>query len=104
MILKRLASRLVENGVSILQYADDTILLLEDDLEQARNLKFILYLFKQMLGLKINFHKSEVICLENSSYNFLMWPLLFLIYHVLYISGEKGGTFVRLVQLLHCHR
>jgi hypothetical protein len=35
-ILKGPASRLVENGVSILQYADDTILLLEDDLEQAR--------------------------------------------------------------------
>jgi hypothetical protein len=50
-------------GVSILQYADDTILLFEDNLEQARNLKFLLCLFEEMSGLKINFHKSEVYCL-----------------------------------------
>ena len=58
-LLKRLASRLVEKGISILQYADDTIFFLEDNLEQARNLKFLLYLFEQMSGLKINFHKSN---------------------------------------------
>jgi hypothetical protein len=46
-----------------LQYADDTIFLLQDDLEGARNLKFILCLFEQMSGLKINFHKSEIFCL-----------------------------------------
>jgi hypothetical protein len=32
-ILKGIASRLVQNGVSILHHADETILLLEDDLE-----------------------------------------------------------------------
>jgi hypothetical protein len=32
----------------------------------ARNLKFILLLFEQMSGLKINFHKSEVICLGDA--------------------------------------
>jgi hypothetical protein len=37
--------------------------LLQDDLEGARNLKFILCLFEQMSGLKINFHKSEIFCL-----------------------------------------
>jgi hypothetical protein len=42
--------------------ADDTILLLQDDLKQARSFKFILCLFKQMYGLKLNFHKSEVCC------------------------------------------
>ena len=36
-LLKGLASRLIEKGVSIMQYADDTIFLLEDALEQARN-------------------------------------------------------------------
>jgi hypothetical protein len=30
---------LVEDGLSILQYADDTILLLDDDLGKAKNLK-----------------------------------------------------------------
>lgn len=37
--------------------------LIKDDLEGARNLKFILCLFEQMSGLKINFHKSEIFCL-----------------------------------------
>jgi hypothetical protein len=34
--------------------------LIQDDLEQARNLKLLLYLFEAMSGLKINFEKSEV--------------------------------------------
>jgi hypothetical protein len=33
---------LVDGGLSILQYADDTIQLMEHDLEKARNLKLIL--------------------------------------------------------------
>jgi hypothetical protein len=45
-----------------LQYADDTIFLLDEGLENARNLKFMLCLFEQMSGLKINFIKSEVYC------------------------------------------
>jgi hypothetical protein len=40
-----------------------TILLFEDDLENASNIKFILCLFEQISGLKINFHKSEFFCL-----------------------------------------
>ena len=44
----------------MLQYADDTIFLMPDDLESAKRLKFILCAFEQMSGLKINFHKSEL--------------------------------------------
>jgi hypothetical protein len=51
---------LVEGGLSILQYTDDTILFLEHDLEQAKNLKIILCASEQLSGLKINFHKSEL--------------------------------------------
>ena len=43
----------------MLQYADDTIFLLQDDEESAMNLKFTLTAFEQMFGLTINFHKSE---------------------------------------------
>jgi hypothetical protein len=46
--------------VSILQFADDTILLLVENFDQARNLKVILCLSEQMSGLKINFHKSDI--------------------------------------------
>ena len=57
-----LIPHLVEGGVSILQYADDTILFLSHDLEKALNLKLILCMFEQLSGLKINFHKSELFC------------------------------------------
>jgi hypothetical protein len=45
---------LIPKGVAILQYADDTILCLQNDLVKARNVKLILYLYEQMSGLKIN--------------------------------------------------
>jgi hypothetical protein len=44
------------------QYADDTILFMEHDLEKAQNLMLILSAFEQLFGLKINFHKSELFC------------------------------------------
>ena len=53
---------LIEGGLSILQYADDTVLFLDHDLEQAKNLKMILCMFEELSGLKINFHKSEIFC------------------------------------------
>ena len=51
---------LVDGGLSILQYADDTILFMEHDLEKAMNMKLILSAFEQLSGLKI--HKSELFC------------------------------------------
>jgi hypothetical protein len=57
-----LIPHLVDGGVSILQYADDTILFLEHDLHKAVNMKLILCLFEELSGLKINFHKSELFC------------------------------------------
>lgn len=53
---------LVDDGLSILQYTDDTIIFLEHDLQQAKNLKLILSVFEKLSGLKINFHKSELFC------------------------------------------
>ena len=51
-----------EGGLTVLQYADDTIFCFEDDLEGARNLKVILCVFEHLTGLKINFLKSEIHC------------------------------------------
>ena len=53
---------LVDEGLSILQYADDTILFMDHDLEKARNMKLLLCAFEQLSGFKINFHKSEIFC------------------------------------------
>ena len=57
-----LIPHLVDGGVSILQYASDTIIFMEHDLAKARNMKLVLCLFEQLTGLKINFHKSELFC------------------------------------------
>jgi hypothetical protein len=46
-----------------LQYVDDTVIFLEAEDDYVPNLKFILYCFEEMLGLKINFHESEMIVL-----------------------------------------
>jgi hypothetical protein len=51
---------LVDEGLSILQYADDTIIFMDNDLERAKNMKLLLCAFEQLSGLKINFHKSEM--------------------------------------------
>ncbi|WVZ49681.1 LOW QUALITY PROTEIN: hypothetical protein U9M48_001018, partial [Paspalum notatum var. saurae] len=60
--VKGVIPHLVEGGLSILQYADDTVIFLDHDLDQAKHLKMILCLFEQLSGLKINFHKSEIFC------------------------------------------
>jgi hypothetical protein len=52
----------VDGGLSILQYADDTILFMVHDFEKAVNMKMLLCAFEQLSRLKINFHKSEVYC------------------------------------------
>jgi hypothetical protein len=53
---------LIENGLSILQYADDTIIFMDHNLEQSKNMKLLLSTFEQLSGLKINFRKSEMFC------------------------------------------
>jgi hypothetical protein len=50
---------IVDNGLSILQYIDDTLIFMDDNLEKAKNLKLLLCAFEQLSGWKINFHKSK---------------------------------------------
>jgi hypothetical protein len=61
-----LIPHLVDRGLSILQYADDTILFMEHDLEKALNMKMVLCIFEQLSGVKINFHKSELFCFRKA--------------------------------------
>jgi hypothetical protein len=58
--IEGLVPHVVDRGLSILQYADDTILFMEHDTKKAQNLKLILAAFEQLSGLNINFHKSEL--------------------------------------------
>ena len=75
---------LIDGGLSILQYADDTIIFLENDMEQAKKLKLLLCAFEELSGLKINFHKSEVFCLGDAKGEVAAYVQLF---------GCKEGTF-----------
>ncbi|WVZ79552.1 LOW QUALITY PROTEIN: hypothetical protein U9M48_027117 [Paspalum notatum var. saurae] len=58
--IKGLVPELVEGGLTHLQYADDTILFLNDSLEEIRNVKFLLFCYEEMSGMKINYSKSEI--------------------------------------------
>jgi hypothetical protein len=53
---------LVDDDLSILQYADDAILFMEQNFEQTKNMKLLLSAFEQLSDLKINFHKYEIFC------------------------------------------
>jgi hypothetical protein len=46
-----LIPHLVDGGISILQYADDTIIFMNHNLEKALNMKLILCISEQLLGL-----------------------------------------------------
>jgi hypothetical protein len=54
-----LIPHLVEGGVSILKYIDDTILFMEQDLAKALNMKLSLCMYEQLTGLKIIFRKCD---------------------------------------------
>jgi hypothetical protein len=57
-----LVPHLIDGGIFILQYTDDTILFVENDLDQTKNMKLLLCAFEKLSGLKINFHKNELFC------------------------------------------
>jgi hypothetical protein len=76
-LISGLADHVIEGGCAILQYADDTILFIKDDIECARNLKLLLYTFESMSGLKINFEKSEVLLVQDDEEELLFYANLF---------------------------
>jgi hypothetical protein len=64
--IRGVAPHIFPGGITHLQYADDTILMIELDDQSIVNLKFLLLCFESMSGLRINFHKSEVLVLGTS--------------------------------------
>jgi hypothetical protein len=50
---------LVDDGLSILQYAYDRILFQDHNFEQAKYMKLLLSTFEQLSVLKINFHEAK---------------------------------------------
>jgi hypothetical protein len=51
---------LVPSLISMLQYMDDTVLLVENTFSNILHMKFLQYFFEAMSGMSINYHKSEV--------------------------------------------
>jgi hypothetical protein len=66
-------------GISHLQYVDDTLILIQYNEAHISNLKFLLMCFEDMSGLKINYHKSKVI-----------------------VMGQPEETQRRIVDMLNC--
>jgi hypothetical protein len=52
------------NNFPIVQYADDTILILKADRDQLLYLKALLQTFSESTGLRVNYHKSSMIPLN----------------------------------------
>ena len=69
MLMKAAGERLItgllpevrDEGIIILQYADDTLLFLDNNLDKARALKWMLSCFEQLSGLRINYDKSDLV-------------------------------------------
>lgn len=59
-LIEGLHPEVLEGGIISLQYADDTLLFLKNDIQQARHFKFLLVCFEQLSGMKINYHKSDL--------------------------------------------
>lgn len=57
---KQAVPHLVPGGLTHLQYADDTILFMTNTEENIVTVKFLLYCYEAMSGLKINYQKSEI--------------------------------------------
>ena len=65
--IRGIAPHLVSDcGISLLQYAKDTIIVVEVSDVDISNLKFPLLCFQQMSGLRINFDKSDVMVMGYS--------------------------------------
>jgi hypothetical protein len=63
-MISGLMSNVIPGGVISLQYVDDTILFLEKNVDMARHLKWFLTCFEHMSGMRINYHKSDLLTIN----------------------------------------
>jgi hypothetical protein len=60
-MISGLLSNMRLGSVFSLQYADDALLFLQNNVEQDQNLKWLLSLFEEISGKRINFNKSDLV-------------------------------------------
>ena len=68
---------LVDEGLLILHYVDDTGICMDNELERAKKIKLVLCAFEQLSELKINFHKSELFCCGAAKISHFEYPQFF---------------------------
>ena len=85
-----------EVDVSFLQYADDTLFFCEDSWSNVVSMKAILRGFEITSGLKINFHKSSLVCINVENTNLRCYSKLLncgqMGYPFKYLGLEVGGN------------
>lgn len=64
--IRNVSPEIREGGFTHLQYADGTLIIIQDDPVRLTNLKKLLRCFESMSGLKINFDKSEAYVISDS--------------------------------------
>ena len=67
--IRGIVPNLVDGGLSILQYSDDTIFFMDHDIDMAHNMKLLLCAFEHLSGIRINFNKSELYCFGKAQYH-----------------------------------
>jgi len=63
-IIRGLLPSMCDGGIVSLQYADDAILFLQNDLTQACHFKWSLACFENLSGMKINYNKSDLLTMN----------------------------------------
>jgi hypothetical protein len=72
-----LMDSLYPEGVISLQYADDTLLFLKHDYQDACHLKWLLVCFEQLSGMKINYNKSDMVPINLNEEETQMYSRIF---------------------------
>lgn len=60
-------------SISHLQFADDTIIFLQDDWHSIKGIKLVLTIFEMLSGLKINYSKSSIYAPASPQYMVQAW-------------------------------
>jgi hypothetical protein len=63
-LIRGLLPGVIPGGVIGLQYADVVVLYLDNNISMAQNLKWLLTCFEQMSGMRINYHKSDLLSIN----------------------------------------
>jgi hypothetical protein len=61
-------------GIISMQYVDETLLFLESKMENVQNLKWLLSYFEQLSGMRINFHKCDLVPINVGSEKLNYFP------------------------------